>query len=100
MANDVQQQQVRRFTWVTPSAQQGVIPTGLSADEVKIHQAQKVARPEIMPIAQRGPVEFISPTTSMNSMKPPSRPCSTCTTRYSQRPRWLSCAPVDSHRDR
>ncbi len=69
MANDVQQQQVRRFTWVTPSGQQGVIPTGLSADEVKIHQAQKVARPEIMPIAQRGPVEFISPSTSSENLR-------------------------------
>lgn len=69
MANEINNQQVRRFTWVNPAGT-GIAPAaGMTADEVKLHQAQKVSRPEIAPIAQRAPVEFITPTTSSESLR-------------------------------
>lgn len=69
MADEVQKQQVRRFPWVTPSG--GAIgPAGMTADELKVHQAMMKAKPgEVMPIAQRGPVEFISPSTSSEFLR-------------------------------
>jgi hypothetical protein len=68
MANEIQKPQVRRFPWVTPSG--GAIgPAGITADELKIHQGVKVAVGDTMPIAQRGPVEFISPTTSSEFLR-------------------------------
>lgn len=69
MADEVQKQQVRRFPWVTPSG--GAIgPAGMSADELKVHQAMMKAKPgEVMPIAQRAPVEFISPSTSSEFLR-------------------------------
>jgi len=69
MANELQNQnQVRRFVYLNPAGE-AVKPGGLTADEVKVHQAPKVSRPEVMPIAQRGPVEFIQPTTSSESLR-------------------------------
>lgn len=69
MANEINNQPVRRFTWVNPAGT-GIAPAaGMTADEVKLHQAQKVSRPEIAPIAQRAPVEFIAPTTSSESLR-------------------------------
>ncbi len=69
MANELQnQQQVRRFAWVNPAG--GAIgPAGITADELKIHQGVKVERPDVMPIAQRGPVEFIQPSTSSETLR-------------------------------
>lgn len=68
MANEIQKQQVRRFPWVTPSG--GAIgPAGITADELKIHQGVKLPAAETMPIAQRGPVEFISPSTSSETLR-------------------------------
>ncbi len=69
MANEIDRQQVRRFTWVNPAGT-GIAPAaGMSADEVKLHQAQKVSRPELAPIAQKAPVEFITPSTSSESLR-------------------------------
>ena len=69
MADEVGKQQVRRFPWVTPSG--GPIgPAGMTADELKVHQAIMKAKPgEVLPIAQRGPVEFISPSTSSEFLR-------------------------------
>jgi len=67
LANEIQQN-VRRFTWVTPSGA-GIGPAGMTADEVKLHQGAKVSRPETAPIAQRGPVEFITPSTSSETLR-------------------------------
>ena len=69
MADEVQKQQVRRFPWVTPSG--GAIgPAGMTADELKVHQTTMKAKPgEVLPIAQRGPVEFISPSTSSEFLR-------------------------------
>lgn len=68
MANEIQKQQVRRFPWVTPSG--GALgPAGITADELKIGQGAKVAKADTMPIAQRGPVEFISPSTSSEALR-------------------------------
>lgn len=68
MANEIQKQQVRRFPWVTPSG--GPIgPAGMTADELKVHQGIKVSKADASPIAQRGPVEFISPTTSSEFLR-------------------------------
>lgn len=60
--------QLRRFTWVTPSGQ-ALPPAGMTVDEVKIHQGKTLQRPEVAPIAQRGPVEFISPTGSSEFLR-------------------------------
>jgi hypothetical protein len=69
MANEINNQQVRRFTWVNPAGT-GIAPAaGMTADEVKLHQAQKVSRPEVAPIAQKAPVEFIAPSTSSESLR-------------------------------
>jgi hypothetical protein len=70
MANDIQQrQQVRRFTWVNPAGQ-GLGPAGMTADEVKANLTVRAANnPALAPIAQKGPVEFISPTTSSESLR-------------------------------
>ena len=71
MADEIQKQQVRRFPWVTPSGG-GVGPAGMTADELKVHQGlinPKGAAAGVAPIAQRGPVEFISPTTSSESLR-------------------------------
>jgi hypothetical protein len=71
MANDIQQrqQQVRRFTWVNPAGQ-GLGPAGMTADEVKANLTVRAANnPSVAPIAQKGPVEFISPTTSSESLR-------------------------------
>ena len=68
MADDVQKQQVRRFPWVTPSG--GAIgPAGMTADELKVHQGGKIQKADVMPIALRGPVEFISPSTSSEYLR-------------------------------
>jgi hypothetical protein len=69
MANEVRKQQVRRFPWVSPSG--GAIgPAGITAEELKVHQGiVKVGKEEVAPIAQRGPVEFISPTTSSEFLR-------------------------------
>jgi hypothetical protein len=65
---DIKQQQVKKFAWVSPSGG-GIGPAGMTADEVKVHQGVKTQRPETMPIAQRGPVEFISPSTSSETLR-------------------------------
>jgi hypothetical protein len=67
MAGPVQKQ-VRAFPWVTPSGAK-VVQSGLSAEEVKLHQGQKITTPETMPIAQRGPLEFIAPSTSSDHLR-------------------------------
>jgi hypothetical protein len=67
MANEIQQP-VRRFSWVNPAGS-SIGPAGITADELKISQGVKVAKPDVMPIAQRGPVEFIAPTTSSESLR-------------------------------
>lgn len=68
MANEIQKQQVRRFPWVTPSG--GALgPAGITAEELKISQGVKVSKADTMPIAQRGPVEFISPSTSSEVLR-------------------------------
>lgn len=67
MANDIQRQ-VRKFPWMTPAGG-AVGPAGMSADEVKVHLGQQSALPEVAPIAQRGPVEFIQPTLSSDQLR-------------------------------
>jgi hypothetical protein len=68
MADEIQRN-VRRFTWVSPSGV-GVAPTGgMTVDEVKLNQGQKVLRPDLAPIPTRAPVEFISPTTSSETLR-------------------------------
>jgi hypothetical protein len=68
VADEINKPQVRRFPWVTPSG--GPIgPAGMTADELKIHQGQKLTKVETAPIAQKGPVEFISPTTSSEFLR-------------------------------
>lgn len=70
MANEIQRP-VRRFTWISPSGEP-IGPAGMTADEVKVHQGQSlqnVQRPDVAPIAQRGPVEFIAPTTSSETLR-------------------------------
>jgi hypothetical protein len=71
MANEVNQAPVRRFTWVNPAGSGIAGTAGMTADEVKLHQVQpsRVSRPDVAPIAQRGPVEFIAPTTSSESLR-------------------------------
>lgn len=71
MSDNVNQRQVRRFAWVNPSGS-AIGPAGMSADEVKVFQggaAQKLGALSQQPIAQRGPVEFISPTTSSETLR-------------------------------
>lgn len=68
MADELQKPQVRRFPWVSPSG--GAIgPAGMTADELKVHQGNKIERGEVAPIAQRGPVEFIQPSTSSEFLR-------------------------------
>ena len=64
---DIQQKQVRRFGWVSPSGE-NVIPSGVTADELKIQQI-KPGSPSIAPIAQRAPVEFLTPSTSSEDLR-------------------------------
>ena len=68
MANELDKQQVRRFPWVNPAGT-AIGPAGMTADELKIHQGPKPAAGGALPIAQRGPVEFISPTTSSEFLR-------------------------------
>lgn len=58
----------RQFPWMTPAGGR-VIDGGLTVDELKVQQNQRVAPPESMPIAQRGPLEFIAPTTSSDGLR-------------------------------
>jgi hypothetical protein len=68
VADEIQKPKVRRFPWVTPSG--GPLgPAGITAEELKIHQGQKISKVDIAPIAQRGPVEFISPSTSSEFLR-------------------------------
>ncbi len=69
MAEELQKRQVRRFPWVSPSG--GAIgPAGMTADELKVHQTPaKVQKSDVAPIAQRGPVEFIQPSTSSETLR-------------------------------
>jgi hypothetical protein len=73
MANEVEKPQVRRFPWVSPSG--GAIgPAGMTADELKVHQGPKMipagpAAGSTAPIAQRGPLELISPSTSSEFLR-------------------------------
>jgi hypothetical protein len=67
MANELEKQQVRRFPWVTPSGAP-IGPAGITADELKA-TTPKPAAPSIQPIAQRGPVEFIAPSTSSEFLR-------------------------------
>lgn len=70
--SDNVQRQVRRFAWVNPSGS-AIGPAGMTADELKVHQGggvgTKVAPLPLQPIAQRGPVEFIAPTTSSETLR-------------------------------
>jgi len=67
MAN-IQRTAVHRFPWMTPAG--GAIgPAGMTAEEVKLHQGRELQRPELAPIAQRGPVEFIAPSTSSEQLR-------------------------------
>jgi hypothetical protein len=68
MADELQKQQVRRFPWATPAGG-GIGPAGMTADELKIQIGARVARPEVAPIAQRGPLEFVAPTTSSEFLR-------------------------------
>ncbi len=68
MANGIGNQNVRRFPWMTPAG--GAIgPAGVTADELKVQQGKTEGSPELRPIAQRGPVEFIAPTSSSDSLR-------------------------------
>src|SRR4051812_33769460 len=68
MADELQKQQVRRFPWLTPAGG-GIGPAGITADELKAQMPAKTGRAEIAPIAQRGPVEFIAPSTSSEFLR-------------------------------
>ncbi len=67
MAGEIAKQ-VKAFPWVTPSGGK-VVDGGMTVDELKVHQGQMLKTPEAMPIAQRGPVEFIAPTTSSDQLR-------------------------------
>lgn len=67
MAGEIQKQ-VNRFPWITPSGVP-VPDSGMSADEVKIHQGPAGAAMDVQPMAQRGPVEFIAPTQSSDHLR-------------------------------
>ena len=67
MAGEIQRN-VRSFPWMTPGGGR-IAQTGMSVDEVKIQQGKAPLRPEIAPIAKRGPVEFLQPTTSSDSLR-------------------------------
>jgi hypothetical protein len=68
MANEIQKQ-VRRFAWVSPSGTSVPAAAGMSAEEVKVHQGQRLPNLTVAPIAQRGPVEFISPSSSSEALR-------------------------------
>jgi len=59
---------VQRFPWATPAGQ-SIGPAGLTSEEVKINQGVAVSTPDVAPIAQRGPVEFISPSGSSENLR-------------------------------
>lgn len=64
----IQRQNVQRFPWMTPSG--GAIgPAGVTADELKVQQGKTEGAPELRPIAQRGPVEFIAPSSSSDALR-------------------------------
>lgn len=67
MANQISNR-ARQFPWVTPSGTT-MGPAGLTAEEVKIQQGKGVAAPNVAPIAQRGPVDFISPSPSGEALR-------------------------------
>lgn len=70
MANEIQKS-VKRFPWVT-TAGGPIGPAGITADELKLFQGGAVGKkttPDVAPIAQRGPVEFIAPTTSSENLR-------------------------------
>jgi hypothetical protein len=60
---------IRRFTWVNPAGQAVAPAGGMTADEVKLNLGQKLTRPDLAPMAARGPVEFISPTTNSEVLR-------------------------------
>ena len=68
MSVGLQNNRPQQFPWVTPSGT-GVQSTGMTAAELKIHQGIKPEGMEAQPIAQRGPVEFIAPTTSSEQLR-------------------------------
>lgn len=67
MANEIQRS-VRRYPWMTPAGT-SIGPAGMTADEVKVHQGQKPSTPDVAPIAQRGPVNFIQPSVSSDHLR-------------------------------
>jgi hypothetical protein len=59
---------VQRFPWMTPAG--GAIgPAGLTVDEVKVHQGKAPKGAVIQPLAERGPVQLIAPTTSSEQLR-------------------------------
>lgn len=59
--------EVRRFPWLSPPG--GPLRIGgMTADEVKLGQGL-AARPDVQPIAQRAPVEFLTPSTSSDHLR-------------------------------
>lgn len=68
MAGQIQRN-VRSFPWMTPGGGR-ISQVGMSADEVKLQQGLVAKNtPATSPIAQRGPVEFLQPTTSSDSLR-------------------------------
>ena len=68
MADQIRRGGQNSFPWVTPNG--GAIgPAGMTAAEVKIHQGKTAASPDAQPIATRGPVEFIAPSTSSDTLR-------------------------------
>jgi len=59
---------VRRFPWASPSGAP-VGPAGVTKEELQISQVRGEGGPEVRPIAQKGPVEFISPSTSSDTLR-------------------------------
>jgi hypothetical protein len=68
MAVGIQQRGPQQFPWATPSGT-GVSAGGMTAAELKVHQGVVPEKIEAQPIAQRGPVEFIAPTTSSEQLR-------------------------------
>ena len=67
MAGEIQKA-VTRFPWVTPSGTP-LVDNGMTADEVKVHQAVEGQTIESQPIAQRAPVEFLTPSRSSDHLR-------------------------------
>ncbi|MCP4500174.1 MAG: hypothetical protein GY822_09465 [Deltaproteobacteria bacterium] len=59
---------VRRFPWASPAGAP-IGPAGVTKEELQISQVRGKGGPEVRPIAQKGPVEFISPSGGSDNLR-------------------------------